>query len=85
MSQKVPNKPPKNGSRRPPPPPPPPRKGHPLSRALPQAPMPEHLRRLTTIAMIGTLDAPIGSSLAAAYLAAARALIREACRLKGAE
>lgn len=47
--------------------------------------MPEHLRRLTTIAMIGTLDAPIGSSLAAAYLAAARALIREACRLKGAE
>ncbi len=60
------------------------RAGHPKSRPLPPArePVPEHLRRLTTVAMIGTLDAPIGSTLQAIYLSAARALIREAQRIE---
>ncbi len=56
------------------------RKGHPNSRPLPASslPVPPHIRRLTATAMLGTLDAPIGATLPAIYLAAARALIREA-------
>lgn len=59
------------------------RKGRPKSRPLPLArePVPPHLQRLTMDAMIGTLDAPIGSTLPAIYLAAARALVREALRM----
>lgn len=51
------------------------------SRALPptmEPEMPAHLRQLTLCALSGTLRAPIGSSLAAIYLASARALIEAA-------
>ena len=56
------------------------RKGHPNSRPLPTSslPMPPHIQRLTATAMLGTLDAPIGATLPAIYLSAARALVREA-------
>lgn len=40
--------------------------------------MPAHLRALTLCAMAGTLNAPIGSSLAKIYLEAARNLISAA-------
>lgn len=43
--------------------------------------MPAHLRTLTLCAMAGTLRAPIGSSLAAIYLASARALIEAAINI----
>lgn len=57
------------------------RKGHAKSRALPKpvdAPLPPFLSRLMNDAAMGTLAAPIGASLPAIYLAAARALIERA-------
>ena len=63
------------------------RKGHPNSRPLPTSslPVPPHIRRLTATAMLGTLDAPIGATLPAIYLAAARSIIRAAVAMQRGE
>lgn len=63
------------------------RKGHPKSRPLPVSslPMPPHIQRLAATAMLGTLDAPIGATLPAIYLASARAIIRAAVKMQRGE
>lgn len=64
------------------------RKGHPQSRPLPAAIEPElppHLRDIALTAMIGTVNAPIGASMPAIFLASAKALIDKALRMQRGE
>lgn len=54
---------------------------HARSKPLPNpvAPdMPAHLRAISTTAMLGTLDAPIGSPIEKVFLCAAKSLINAA-------
>ena len=60
-----------------------PRASRPLPRST-EPDLPEHLKRLTACALIATTQVRLGASLTAIYLAAARALIREAERLSKA-
>ena len=64
------------------------RKGHPRSRPLPDPVdpgLPPHLRDIALTAMIGTVNAPIGASMPAIYLASAKALIDKALRIQRGE
>lgn len=61
------------------------RKGHPHSRPLPDPidpGLPPHLRDIALTAMIGTINAPIGASMPAVFLASAKALIDKALRMQ---
>lgn len=58
-----------------------PRAHHPHSKPLPDPVdpgLPPHLRDIALTAMIGTINAPIGASMPAIYLASAKSLIDKA-------
>lgn len=47
--------------------------------------LPPHLRDIAMTAMIGTINAPIGASMPAIYLASAKSLIDKALRMQRGE